>query len=313
MHKIGVTGGMGFIGRYVIEEIQSRGYIPVIFDHHLRSRDEYPDNVEVFLGDVRDLTAFSELAAHVDGIIHLAAVLGTQETINDPLPAVMSNVVGGLNFLESVVKYDLPGVYIAVGNYWFNNPYSISKNMIERFCHMYNKDRGANVNIVRAVNAYGPRQIAAQPFAHGKVRKITPAFICRALSGLPIEIYGDGNQISDMVYVGDVAKALVNALEYANNKQTFDVAIEVGPKENTTVRYTAELINSIAAKKGYKLSNIVSLPMRPGENIGDPVTANTETLKLIGMNESTLVKLEDGMSSTVQYFIDTEGSEWSTL
>ena len=139
MHKIGVTGGMGFIGRYVIEEIQLRGYIPVIFDHHLRSRDEYPENVEVFLGDVRDLTAFSELAAHVDGIIHLAAVLGTQETINDPLPAVMSNVVGGLNFLESVVKYDLPGVYIAVGNYWFNNPYSISKNMISKLIHQSNQ------------------------------------------------------------------------------------------------------------------------------------------------------------------------------
>lgn len=311
MHKIAVTGGMGFIGRYVIEEIQSRGYIPVIFDHHLRSRDEYPEDVEVFLGDVRDLTAFSELAAHVDGVIHLAAVLGTQETINDPLPAVMSNVVGGLNFLESIVKYDLPGVYIAVGNYWFNNPYSISKNMVERFCHMYNKDRGANVNIVRAVNAYGPRQIAAQPFAHGKVRKIAPSFICRALSGLPIEIYGDGSQISDMVYVGDVAKALINALEYASNKKTFDVAIEVGPKEHTTVRYTAELINSIAASKGYKLCDIVSLAMRPGENIGEPVTADIDTLKLIGMHESSLVTLADGMESTVQYFIDIEGKEWA--
>lgn len=311
MRKVGVTGGMGFIGRYVVEELQARGYVPVIFDHHRRSEGEYPEGVEVFIGDVNDDVAMTELAAHVDGIIHLAAVLGTQETINNPRPAAISNLQGGLNFLEAVAQYDIPGTYIAVGNWWMNNPYSITKNMIERFVHMFNKDRGTRVNIVRAVNAYGPRQLAAEPFAHGKVRKITPAFICRALSGMPIEIYGDGEQVSDMVWVGDVAKALVSALEYAERGQVIDRAIEAGPELNKTVNQVAHLIDEIVAQEtdGHNVG-VKHLPMRPGELAGSKVVADPETLKLIGMNALDLVSIEDGMLATVRYFIEAEGKAW---
>src|ERR1044071_8690835 len=119
MKKIGVTGGAGFIGSHVIDELLDRGYVPVVFDHH-RNRldlDLVQDTVEVFLGDVRDATAMTEFAAHVDGIIHLAAVLGTQETVLNPRPAAESNLMGGLNFLEAITQYHIPGVYIAVGNW----------------------------------------------------------------------------------------------------------------------------------------------------------------------------------------------------
>ena len=85
------------------------------------------------------------------------------------------------------------------------------------------------------VNAYGPRQLAAEPYGCGKVRNITPAFACRALLGQPIEVYGDGKQVSDMVYVGDVAKALVRATEKAKQGVVFPHAVEVGPSENKTV------------------------------------------------------------------------------
>lgn len=311
MNKVGVTGSMGFIGRYVVEELQRKGYTPVIFDHHKRSEGEYPANVELFLGDVRDDVAMTEFAAHVDGIIHLAAVLGTQETIQNPRPAAMSNLQGGLNFLEACAQYDIPGVYIAVGNWFMNNPYSITKNMIERFTHMFNADRGTRVNIVRAVNAYGPRQLAATPFAHGKVRKITPALICRALSGMPMELYGGGEQISDMVYVSDVAKALVLALEHAKDGDVFDQAVEVGAVVPVKIKQVAELVNEILdGKYEMKPVELKSLPMRPGEMIGKPVFANTETLRLIGLKPSDLVSLRDGLEATIDYFMATEGSEW---
>jgi UDP-glucose 4-epimerase len=310
VRKVGVTGGMGFIGRYVIEELIERGYVPVIMDHHRRSPGEYPEDVEVFLGDVNDEVAMTELAAHVDGVIHLAAVLGTQETIQNPTPAARSNLIGGLNFLEGVTQYDLPGVYIAVGNWWMNNPYSITKNMIERFVAMYNKDRGARVNIVRAVNAYGPRQLAAEPFAHGKVRKITPALICRALSGMPMELYGGGTQISDMVYVGDVAKALVSALEYADKNVVFDRAVEIGPEQSTTILEVASLVNDLCVHRGYQPVPIQALPMRPGEIAGAVVKADTDTLALINFPPAHQVGLVDGLSRTIDYFIETEGKAW---
>jgi len=287
-----VTGGAGFIGRYVCEELQARGHTALILDRHGRKDVDG----EVYLGDVMDPIAVNEAMAHCDGWIHLAAVLGTQETIQNPRPAAQSNLIGGLNVLEGAAHYKLPGVYIGVGNHWMNNPYSITKTMIERFVEMYNEYRGTRVNIVRAMNAYGPRQLAAAPYGPGKVRKITPAFICRALAGHPVEVYG-GDQVSDMVWVGDVARALVLALEAAGRGEVYPV-IEVGPTEHTTVRDVAELVVELCDSA----SEIVTLPMRPGEIPHARVTANNATLRLIGLDPADLMPLREGMARTVEYF-----------
>lgn len=305
MKKVLVTGGSGFIGGYVCEELVRHGYEPIIFDHQKRDPEDYPVSCEIFLGDINDPVAVTEAIAHADGWIHLAACLGTQETIQNPLPAARTNLLGGLNILQAAAQYNVPGTYIAVGNWWMNNPYSITKNMIERFVEMYNKDRGTKINIVRAVNAYGPRQLAAAPFGPGKVRKITPSFVCRALSGMPIELYGGGSQISDMVYVGDVAKALVLALEHAAAGKLVPT-IEIGPADHRTVRDVAVVVKELAGSQ----SELVDLPMRPGENEGDQVIANYKSLYKIGIDPQSLVPLEDGMELTVDYFRNTKGVAW---
>jgi UDP-glucose 4-epimerase len=306
--KVGVTGGNGFIGRYVCEELISRGHDPIVFDHRGRAAGQ---DWALMMGDIRDSTAMVELAAHCDGIIHLAAVLGTQETILNPRPAAETNLVGGLNFLEAVAQYDLPGVNIAVGNHWMNNSYSISKSAVERFVHMFNADRGTRVNNVRVVNAYGPRQLAAAPFGSGKVRKITPAVICRALAGWPVELYGGGVQISDMVWVGDVARALVSALEVAERGEVLDRVAEVGPVESTSIRAVAELIIELCVERGYAPVPIEDLPMRPGEQAGAVVTADPQTLHSVGIDPESLMSLREGMARTVDWFIANEGVHWS--
>lgn len=305
--RIGVTGGNGFIGRYVCEEIVARGHRPVVFDHRATAPD---GDWEVMLGDIRDAGAMTELAAHCDGIIHLAAVLGTQETILNPRPAVETNVLGGLNFLESVAQYDLPGVYICVGNHWMDNSYSISKTAVERFVRMYNADRGTRVNSVRAVNAYGPRQKASPPFAPGKVRKITPSLVCRALSGMPLELYGGGRQVSDMVWVGDVARTLVSAFEAAEQGRVLATAVEIGPTRSATIREVAELVLDLCAERGYPRAPIADLPMRPGETPGTPVTADAGTLRSVGIDPASLVPLEQGMAATVDWFATHRGVTW---
>ncbi|MEU7002201.1 NAD-dependent epimerase/dehydratase family protein [Nonomuraea sp. NPDC046570] len=305
--KVGVTGGNGFIGRYVCEELAARGHVPLVFDHRDRSEGPW----EVMRGDIRDATAMTELAAHCDAIIHLAAVLGTQETITNPRPAAETNLMGGLNFLEAVAQYDLPGVYICVGNHWMDNSYSISKTAVERFARMFNAHRGTKVNLVRVVNAYGPRQQAAPPFAAGKVRKITPAVVCRALSGLPVELYGGGTQISDMVWVGDTARALVSALEVASTQKALDHVVEVGPTTSGSIRDAAELIIDLCVARGYERVPIVDLPMRPGETPETAVTADTETLRSVGIDPASLVSLEEGMARTVDWFIENRGVHWN--
>lgn len=293
--KVLVTGGAGFIGSYVVEKLQERGHTPVILDHYNR-QEQYP--CAVILGDVRDDVAVTEAMAHVDGWIHLAAVLGTQETIDNPKPAALSNLMGGLNILQAAAQYNVPGCYIGVGNHWMNNPYSITKTMIERFIDMYNKNRGTHVNIVRAMNAYGPRQRPVPPWGDSKVRKITPSFVCRALEGQDIEIYGDGTQISDMCWVGDVAHALVVGLEKASQGIVFDKTVEVGPRDSNTVKEIAEII----VKLSNSTSNIVNLPMRPGETPNSIVKADVDTLALVDMKETDLMPLEQGMQLTIDYF-----------
>lgn len=306
MKTIGITGVSGFIAGHTAEEALRRGYNVVGLDHQLKSPEHYPDGVEVFLGDMRDETAMTEFAAHVDGVIHLAGVLGTQETIKNPRPAVESNIKGGLNFLEACSQYKLPGVNICVGNWDMDNPYSISKNTVERMSNMFNHDRDGKINQVRAVNAYGPRQVAAAPFGTGKVRKITPAFVCRALTNMPIEVYGDGEQVSDMVYVGDVAYALVNALEKADQGVVLDRVVEVGPAKSRTVNQVAEMVMRVTGNN----VGITHLPMRPGETPGAHVTADTSTLQLIGMDLRNMTGLEAGMNKTVDYFRNERGKSW---
>ena len=92
MSVYGVTGGQGFIGSYLRRELLARGHQVVVFDRHPHT--DMAAGETFFLGDVRDETAIVELAAHVEGIIHLAAVLGTQETIGNPRPSAETNIRG---------------------------------------------------------------------------------------------------------------------------------------------------------------------------------------------------------------------------
>jgi UDP-glucose 4-epimerase len=302
--KVGVTGGAGFIGSHVVDQLQAVGHEVVIFDRRSIPKP-WRTNVEYFLGDVTDPVAMSELGKHVDGIIHLAACLGTQETIKNPLPAARTNTEGGLNFLSSCAESSNAGVYIGVGNWWMNNTYSISKTSIERYADMFNRYNGTSVNIVRAVNAYGPRQSVAPPYGPAKVRKITPAFVCRALLGEPIEIYGDGEQISDMVHVRDVARALVAALKTAHEGLPLHEPVEVGPTEHLTVNQVADLVReTVEDLGGVTQPPVIHLPMRPGETPHAKVTADNDTLRKIGMDPAQLIPFEGGIRETVVWFAE---------
>lgn len=299
MKTIGISGGSGFIGMYVREELATQGFHTVVFDR------SYPsvlfENEDFFLGDIRDDVAVTEMAAHVDGIIHLAAVLGTQETIKNPRPAAETNILGSLNVLEAASQYDLPGVYAGVGNHWMRSQgggtYTITKTCVEDLIKMINKNRGGRFSVVRPVNAYGPRQSVAAPFGSSKVRKIMPSFVCRALTGTEIQIYGDGTQISDCVYATDVAKAFVETLKYTEHNDPV-TDIEVGPKSSVTVNHVANLVKAAAVSD----SVIEHLPMRPGEVPNAVVSADVETLKKVGLSADDFVPLITGIQRTVDWY-----------
>lgn len=299
MNTVLVTGGNGFIGQYVCEELLERGYDVQVLDTRYRLTTP---RTKVVLGDIRDATSVTEAVAHVDGVIHLAGVLGTQETITNPRPAAETNIIGGLNVFEACAQYDVPLVNIAVGNHWMDNTYAITKSTMERFARMLNKYRDTRISVVRALNAYGPRQSVAAPYGPSKVRKIIPSFACRALSGEPIEVYGDGNQIMDMIHVEDVAYVLVSALRYTHKWGPLPHVIEAGSGRRTTVLDIAQMVADEAYVLTGQDTEIRHLPMRPGEDESSVVLGDPTTLDVLGIDSTEFIPLEDGLKDTVAYF-----------
>jgi len=294
MKNILITGGAGFIGSHVAKNLRQRGLNPVIFDRRKTTAD-----ADVILGDTRDFTSLNEAVGVCDGVIHLAGVLGTSETINEPRPAVETNIVGGLNFCQAVRNSGKRAVYISVGNHWMNNSYSITKDTAERFVWMFNREHGTQIAVVRGLNAYGPGQKAAP------VRKIAPNFILPALRGEVITVYGDGNQIMDMIFVEDLADILVRALLVDHGQFRHDPApgkpaprFEAGTGAATSVNDIAKAVIEIVGQ-----GSINHVPMRGGEPVGAIVLAETRTLRpLFDGKLPELIPLREGLARTIEYY-----------
>lgn len=313
--KVLVTGGSGFIGSAVIRHLLEAGDQVAVLDRIARHRD-YPEQVQVHLGDIRDATAVTESVAHADAVIHLAGVLGTAETISNPVPAAETNVIGGLNVLQAVTQYRVPTVNIAVGNWWESSSYSITKNTVERFCKMYRQYRDTPVTVVRALNAVGPGQSVAAPFGTSKVRKIGPSFMCRALTGQPIEVYGSGEQVMDIIHVDDVAEVLVAALNATVDRgQGLETVLEAGTGAHTTVNQIAQTVADYVEGRYEHSVEITHIPLRDGETPGAVVQADTTTLEPLsayGIDPAKFRSLVEVVADTVPYYYDylSRHPEW---
>ena len=319
--RVLVTGASGFIGGYVVDNLLAQGHVPVLLDRldnytdgHAINRfdpDSDPDvpdaEIEFRLGDIRDYTAVTEAISTCDRVIHVAGVLGTSETIDNPLPAVETNIVGGLNVFQGMRQHDVPGCYVTVGNYWMNNSYSITKTTAERFAWMFNREHGTKIAVVRALNAYGPRQ-KAEP-----VRKIMPNFCLPALRGEAITIYGDGEQIMDMIHVADVADVLVRAAIRTDlDHYVFDpdrdvdapVKYEAGSGRPTTVNDIARIVLEAAGREVIEGQTVEHVPMRGGEPEHSVVLGSPATLEPLYPEGLNLVGLEEGVEETLAYYAD---------
>ena len=295
--RILVTGGTGFIGQWVCKALQARGDVPEVFDRRSAPRDLPWERV---LGDVEHAVSVSEAVAASDGVIHLAGVLGTQETIQNPSPTIETNIYGSVHVFEACARYHKPCVYITVGNHWMQNPYSITKTTAERFAHMYNQERGACISIVRALNAYGPGQKV------GPVRKIIPTFITQALKGGPIEIYGDGTQIMDLIYVEDLAEILVQAL---GKPAPWGEVYSAGTGRRTTVEEIAQAVWATTGRPDALGLAIRHLPMRPGEPPQSVVVGDPQTLQpLYPKRGYSFLSLTEGLQRTVAYYRERPGA-----
>ncbi len=270
MKRILITGGAGFIASHTIQAALQRGYDVVtnVRDANASSlnyldESEY-DRVSVYPIDMRDEAGIYSLVEKVDGVIHLAGLLGTKN-VNQSWLYYDINVRGALNLLEACTNLNVPMVGIAVGNWFETNNYSNSKFAAEREMLKYARYRGTRVNIVRGLNAYGERQ---KVIGTGK---IIPTFITQALNSEPIHVYGgqDACGVMDMVEVGDVANVLLNVLEQTNETPSYGNVYEAGTGVGLSVW---DIAQTIVAKVRSK-SEILAVPMRNGESERSVVVA----------------------------------------
>jgi UDP-glucose 4-epimerase len=291
-----LVAGVGFIGSHVVDYLIRSGHEVSILDRYPRL-DTYSTGARVILGDIRDRTLVKEAVIQQDGVINLAGILGTMETVADPYPSVETNIVGALNVFEGCRPSasnprGVPGVHISVGNHFMHNTYAITKAAAERFALMYNKEHGSKIAVVRALNAYGEGQ------KHRPVRKMIPSFIVAAFQRRPIQIYGDGRQIMDMIYVKDVADILARALLCDHGH--YETVFEAGTGRRTTVLEIATMINSCTGNQ----AGVEHLPMRPGEPERSVVVADPCTLSPLGVSTNDLIPLENGIERTVRWYTD---------
>lgn len=249
MKKILVTGSGGFIGQAVCGELTDRGMIPIPFDSP---------------NDIRNRAALNVVDG-LDGVINLAGILGTAETVGAEYEAAEVNILGALNVADAARR--LPLVQIATGHEGQPNPYAITKRCVTDLMLSRAQWTGQKVAVVRAYHVYGPGQKMCAPHGRSKVRKIVPSFVARALTGMPIEINGDGQQQVDLVYLDDVARVLVDALD-----GPFGEVVEAGTGIPTTVLQAAQDVIDVC---GGSTSKIEHLPMRIGEPAGACVVADS--------------------------------------
>jgi len=239
--KVLVTGSAGFIGTAVQGELERRGHKPIPFDHP---------------NDVLDMMSLYAAIADVHAVIHLAGRLGTAETFGVERETASVNIIGALNVADACKHFGVPMVQIGTGHKGQPNPYAITKGCAEDLLLGRARQTGQQISVVRAYHAYGAGQKACAPHGLSPVRKIIPSFVCRALTGMPLEVTGDGSQVIDLVHVREVARVLVDAITAEAG-----TLIEAGTGVGTTVHDAAEQIVRLCLSP----SPIVHVPMRPGE------------------------------------------------
>jgi UDP-glucose 4-epimerase len=283
-----VTGGAGFIGSHVVSELIKRQFDVTIYDLTPDALARNSPRVKFVEGDIRDSDRLSKSLKHADAIFHLAGLLGTTELFDIPRQAIEVNINGALNVLLACKATDKPGrVFFPTKPNEWNNLYSITAQTVERLGHAFRENVGLDVRIFRLWNVYGPRQKLIP------VRKAIPLFICRALEDHTIEIFGDGAQKLEPLFIEDVAKAIVDYTLYDGEiAETF----ELRPNIRISVQEIAQKIIALTGSQ----SNTVYLPQRKGESSNICLAHARDVRDILG--NLAYSDLDAGLACTIDWY-----------
>lgn len=276
-----VTGGAGFIGSHLCEELVARGDDVVVLDDLSTGRRENlaaamdHGSVELVEGDVLDADLVASLVARVDRVVHLAAAVGVALVIERPLRTLNVNVLGTHHVLEACACLGKPVLIASTSEVYghqaassFNEEtpsllgpvsqmrwvYAASKLADEYLARAYAAERGLQVLCARFFNTTGPRQ-------SGRYGMVVPRFVRAALRGEPITVFGDGSQVRCFCHVSDAVRAVVELLE---RPDCFGESFNIGSEEATTILGLAHKVLEITGSS----SPIEFVPLERAYGVG---------------------------------------------
>lgn len=225
--RVLITGGAGFIGSHLSEQALASGHVVRVLDNlstGKRSNLPADPRVEFIEGNIRDPRTVLEAVNGVDAIVHLAAVASVQASVDDPLGTHASNFDGTLHLLDAARQHGVRRFVYASSAAVYGNteqlpvaesaplnpltPYASDKLAGEHYLAFYASRYQIAAQAFRFFNIYGPRQDPSSPYSG-----VISIFADRLQRRQPVTIFGDGLQSRDFVYVGDLARILLQALE----------------------------------------------------------------------------------------------------
>jgi nucleoside-diphosphate-sugar epimerase len=223
-----VTGGAGFIGSNIVDELLNRGDTVRVLDDFSTGREEnvhhFADRVDLIRGDIRDRSVVDKAVDGVDFVLHQAALASVPRSIKNPVESSEVNIQGTLNLLDSAVKHSVRRFVFASSSSVYGDsdvlpkvetmvpqpksPYAVTKLCGEMYCKVFSEIHGLPTVSLRYFNVFGPRQDPTSQYA-----AVIPIFVQQLLNGESPTIYGDGEQSRDFTFIRNVVKANIMACE----------------------------------------------------------------------------------------------------
>ncbi len=254
-----VTGGAGFIGSHLVEALLARGDRVIVLDNvstgshqNLAAVDNHPD-LEIVHGSVLDELQVDDLVHRCDAVVHLAAAVGVQLIVQQPLRSFITNIRGSEIVIEAAYRHRRRILVASTSEIYGKNgadllseeadrilgspsvarwAYSTAKAVDEILAFAYHRERGLPSVVVRLFNTVGPRQSPA----YGMV---IPRLVRQAVAGEPLTVFGDGGQSRCFCHVADVVSALVGLLDHPD---AIGEVFNIGSQEEISILALANRI-----------------------------------------------------------------------
>ena len=302
--RVLVTGGAGFIGSHIVDELINQGHtVSVVDDFSEGSLRNLNSDARLFDVSINDAPALEEAFAEArpDIVSHHAAQISVRNSMYDPTRDAQVNIIGSLNVLQAAVKHDVERFIFASTSVVYAKPsrlpmdeahplspesvYGVSKLSVENFIRLYSDTYGIRHKIFRYGNVFGPRQ---NP--HGEAG-VVAIFAGQFLRGEQPTIFGDGTKTRDYVFVSDVVAASIAAMDEAGDNDTYNIARGIGVSDY-------EMFDAVAAAADSSMQPRYA-PVRPGEPQHlslDPTKAH----EILAWRPS--VSLSEGIAQVVEHY-----------